>query len=137
MRAFEPDRAVERAELSDSALLDLDADGRVDHFIGSREWCGTGGCSYWLYLSRGQCGTYVGQIDGKELRSLGPGSTGLLDLGYVWWWGCCEKQEQVARFDGVQYRVSHRDCGRDSDATSIDAWSCGPWRRADAAGSRD
>jgi hypothetical protein len=127
MRAFERGSEVDRQDLHDANLFDLDADGHTDFAITSREWCGTGGCPYWLYLWRAGCGTYVGRIEGKELDFTKRGAHGLVDITSTWWLGCCSKVEKVARFDGKRYRVTERDCDYKSGDSGERTWVCGRW----------
>ncbi len=106
------------------AFVDLDRDGQKDEFIADQDGCGTGGCVYYVYLKRKNCSEFAGQIEGKGVTAPGAMSHGLLDLRYVWGLGCCEKYEQIARFDGRRYRVQQRLCKLGQN----DAWTCEAWQ---------
>lgn len=127
MRAFEPEQELDPSELIDAKLLDLDGDGQRDLFITARDWCGTGGCPYWIYVSRGDCSRFVGQIEGKEIKALGVGKHELTDITSTWWLGCCSKTENLARYDGQVYRVSARDCTLATNANGERSWTCTVW----------
>lgn len=89
---------------------DLDGDGTADLQILSPEWLDAGVSATLVYVMRGACGHYVGDL-GRPTQEVAPGkSHGLVDLFVVENSSCegapcgCEPGFQLFRFDGTEYR---------------------------------
>lgn len=87
---------------------DVDGDGTPDRFVTSPEWLEAGIEAALVYVMRGDCGHYVGDVG-----SIGEAGTdrakGLLDLKVIENASCegapcgCETGTTVFRFDGTAY----------------------------------
>lgn len=101
--------------------LDLDGDDVDDLALTALEAGGSGGAAYRLYVVRGSCARFVGELVsmGIGVRH-GSGHAGLADLDLLTQAGSCDQSEMVARFDGQRYHVvRNRRC--------TCAAGCGPW----------
>lgn len=121
---------------------DLDGDGVRDWLVTTNGYCGSGGCTYLLYVRRGSCGHFVGEASGRDVDLAGGTSHGLADITSSFHGGCCEWEETRSHFDGTTYRPAmSRTCEGDfmtlEDRIAIDPsyamWSsehgviCAPW----------
>jgi hypothetical protein len=128
-------------ELRVEQVLDLDADGVPDPFVAHPSFCGSGGCVWQLYVSRGGCAHWVGELFGIWPLP-GQGRTlGLTDLEVAARNGCAgaARTESRASFDGARYAVTAtRECHCPSvvadpateDDTPDPEASCDPWSPA-------
>jgi len=126
------------ADLQTQQNVDLDADGTLDPFVTHANFCGTGGCNWQLYVSRGSCAHFVGELFGLLPTVRDGVSRGLVELQITARNGCggMARTETRARFDGVKYAASEvRTCRcpeaseEVTDDTDPDKW-CEPWRPA-------
>lgn len=119
--------------------LDLDADGHVDPFVTESAFCGTGGCTWHVYVSRGACAHYVGEMFGVLPVAGLEAHGGLIDLEIGAKTGCggMARTETRARFDGKFYvPYSMRKCrcpdeGDDAKVPDPEAL-CEPWKAVSA-----
>jgi hypothetical protein len=104
--ASDGDMRVERT-------IDLDEDGTPDPFVAHPTFCGTGGCLWQLYVARGGCAHWVGELFGIWPLPSDARDHGLVDLEIAARKGCAgaERTESRARFDGTRYEISAaREC---------------------------
>jgi len=85
--------------------LDFDGDGVTDRYEPVPDSCGTGGCTYDLYLVRATGDRHVGQIDGRCTFELAPRAHGLADVLARWRLGATDTVVTRYRFDGRRYRA--------------------------------
>lgn len=123
-RDFDP-RGLEVRELAD-----LDGDRKHDWFIADALGCGTGGCAHEVYLARGTCGGWVGDLDFHDLMPRSERAGGLAVLDVRWDLGCCSRIESIASFDGQRYRERERTCNLDNTEPNADTWTCDAWHDA-------
>jgi hypothetical protein len=127
---------ADREGLREEQSVDLDGDGQADRFLTHGSFCGTGGCTWHLYVTRGTCAHYVGELFGAlPIVRVRP-DKGLVELEIAARTGCAgmARTETRARFDGRVY-VPHAArkcrCPEPSDETSpepdpealCEAWS--------------
>ncbi len=119
--------------------IDLDGDGVVDPFVTHSSFCGTGGCTWHLFVSRGACAHHVGSIFGVMPSSRASTAHGLVDLEIAARDGCAgmARTETRARFDGAEYvqdEVRRCVCPSEPPEGEHDDWDpdafCEPWRPA-------
>jgi hypothetical protein len=132
---------ADAAGLRTEANVDLDGDGTLDPLITHGNFCGTGGCNWQLYVARGACGHFVGELFGVLPMVRDSVSRGLVDLEIGARDGCggMARTETRVRFDGRAYVAAELRkcrCPEPTEGTTDDAdpekW-CDPWRKADAA----
>lgn len=101
-------------------------------------FCGTGGCSWQLYVARGDCAHHVGELFGLIPTARGEVTGGLVELEIAARDGCggMARTELRVRFDGRAYVASEtRKCrcpepsGEATDDSDPDQW-CDAWRPA-------
>ena len=101
-------------------------------------FCGTGGCSWQLYVARGPCAHFVGELFGMQPTVQGGITHGLVDLEIAARDGCggMARTELRARFDGriyVSAELRKCRCPEPAEEPEGDAdpekW-CDPWRSA-------
>jgi hypothetical protein len=120
------------------AEVDLDGDGTNDSFVTHPSFCGTGGCNWQLYVVRGPCGHFVGELFGLLPTARDGATAGLVELQITARNGCggMARTETRARFNGRLYLPSEtRECrcpdppeDEVTDDTDPDKW-CEPWKR--------
>jgi hypothetical protein len=111
LRRLGPDADV--ARLSIETPFDLDGDGVPDAYVSDPSFCGTGGCTWELYLARGTCGIHVLQVFAVYPTPAKTRSHGLADLGVTIKNGCAglARTELTLAYDGARYvAVRERDC---------------------------
>jgi hypothetical protein len=111
LRRYGPDADASR--LSIEAEVDLDGDGVADPFVSDPSFCGTGGCTWELYLARGGCGVHLLEVFAVFPTALKTRHHGLADLAVTIKNGCAglARTELVLSFDGARYvPVRQRDC---------------------------
>ncbi|MFI5300725.1 MAG: hypothetical protein ACHREM_21800, partial [Polyangiales bacterium] len=111
LRRLGPDADASR--LSIEAPFDLDGDGHADAYVSDPSFCGTGGCTWELYVSRGACGIHVLEVFAVYPTAASTHSHGLADLGVTMKNGCAglARTELTLSFDGTRYvPVRQRDC---------------------------
>ncbi len=126
---------ADREGLRDERGVDLDGDGQGDRFLTHGAFCGTGGCSWHLYVSRGACAHYVGELFGMLPIARPRTDKGLVELEITARTGCAgmARTETRARFDGHVYTPhSSRKCRcpepSDETAGEPDPEAlCDPW----------
>ncbi|MGZ3688916.1 MAG: lysozyme inhibitor LprI family protein [Bdellovibrionota bacterium] len=98
---------------------DLNGDGKMEKLQSSKFGCGSGGCGYTIYLSRGGCFVAAGSIMGALTR-LQTRHYGASDLRSYWKLGCAGREGTVHfyEFDGTRYvektdRQIHCACNGD------------------------
>lgn len=104
---------ADREGLREERSLDLDGDGHSDALITHGAFCGTGGCTWHLYVARETCGHYVGELFGVLPLALPRVAKGLIELEVAARTGCAgmARTETRARFDGTAYLAySVRKC---------------------------
>lgn len=112
--------------------LDLDGDSNPDWLITHASFCGTGGCTWHVYVSRGTCGHWVGEVFGMLPMARSHVTHGLVELEIATRDGCggMARTESRLRFDGLKYvPFSARKCRcPEGDETSEDPerW-CESW----------
>ncbi len=130
------DDALARLSAPDEALthadLDLDGDGLLDPIVTHPSSCGSGGCTWELYLSHGTCARHVGELFGVKPRQLPHVHDGLVEIAIDQRDGCAgmARVEVRAWFDGASY-VAHEmrtcDCPERPDASSAPDANCEEW----------
>src|SRR4051812_16069782 len=87
------------------AVIDLDVDGAPDVMVSHESFCGTGGCSWQLYVLRGACGHYVGELFAVLPIADSTKHLGLADLEVTVRNGCAglARTELHTHFDGKEY----------------------------------
>jgi hypothetical protein len=129
-----PDTDVEG--LRTERTVDLDGDGTPDPMVTHGSFCGTGGCNWQLYVTRGGCAHFVGELFGLLPTVHGGVSSGLVELEIAARDGCggMARTETRARFDGHAYVPSEirkcrcPDSSEDgADEPDPEKW-CDPWR---------
>ena len=100
--------SVARAALR-SVALDLDHDGAEDVALTEEGVCGSGGCTYRVYLRDGECDAYLGEVRTRELDVLDSSTRGIADIRVAEHSGSCHLERAVARFDGHRYRLEERE----------------------------
>lgn len=127
-------------ELRVERVVDLDGDGVPDPFVAHPSFCGSGGCVWQLYVSRGGCAHWVGDLFGIWPLPRDGRTQGLADLEVAARNGCAgaARTESRASFDGARYAVTAtREChcptvadpATDDDAPDPEA-ACDPWSPA-------
>lgn len=127
---------ADREGLRDERSVDLDGDGAPDAFLTHGSFCGTGGCTWHLYVTRGACAHYVGELFGVLPLVRVRSEKGLAELEIVARTGCAgmARTETRARFDGHVYAPhSARKCRcpEPSDEPSPEPdpeTLCEPWK---------
>ena len=127
---------ADRDGLRDERSLDLDSDGRSDLLLTHGAFCGTGGCTWHLYVLRGACGHYVGELFGMLPLARPERSKGLVELEVTARTGCAgmARTETRARFDGaayVPYSMRKCRCPEEADEMAPDPDPdklCEAWR---------
>jgi hypothetical protein len=124
--------------LETRAEIDLDGDGTNDSFLTHPSFCGTGGCNWQLYVTRGSCGHFVGELFGLLPTAREGATAGLVELEIRARNGCggMARTETRARFNGRFYAAAEtRECrcpeppeDEATDDSDPDKW-CEPWRR--------
>lgn len=131
---FGPD--ADAAGVQTEVDTDLDGDGRADPMITHPSFCGTGGCTWQLYVARGACAHFVGELFGMLPSVRDSATNGLVELQISARNGCggMARTETRARFNGQTYAASEvRNCRcpepseEVTDDTDPDKW-CEPWR---------
>jgi hypothetical protein len=92
-------------ELRVERSVDLDGDGRPDPLVTQASFCGTGGCTWHLYVGRGACAHHVGEVFGMLPLPRPVVSQGLIELEIATRDGCggMARTESRLRFDGQTY----------------------------------
>jgi hypothetical protein len=91
--------------------VDLDGHGPADRALPLDGYCGSGGCTYALYVMGGACGRFVGTVTSSEIDPADAFSNGLRQLRLAFYGGSCSWTEQRAAYDGREYVVlEERDC---------------------------
>jgi hypothetical protein len=129
---------ADREGLRVEGSIDLDRDGHGDAFITHGAFCGTGGCTWHLYVTRGTCAHYVGELFGVLPLARPNAVAGLVELEIAAKTGCAgmARTETRARFDGKAYvPYSMRKCrcpdeGGEADIPDPEKL-CEPWRPAE------
>ncbi len=125
-------------ELRVERVVDLDGDGVDDPFVAHPAFCGTGGCQWQLYVARGACARWVGELFAIWPLPGSSKSHGLMDLDLAVRKGCAgaARTESRARFDGSRYVVTEtREChcpepapeGSQGDESEPSEGSCDDW----------
>ena len=131
---------ADRPGLREETSTDLDGDGQNDPFV-THPFCGTGGCSWHLYVTRGSCAHYVGELFGMLPIPRPRTEKGLVELEIAARTGCAgmARTETRARFDGKTYvplSARKRRCPEASDETAPEPDPealCEPWKPVGAA----
>lgn len=119
--------------------VDLDGDGILDPFVTHSSFCGTGGCTWHLFVARGGCAHHVGVLFGVMPFSRASTANGLVDLEVAARDGCAgmARTETRARFDGteyVQHEVRRCECPTEPTEGEHEDWDpdafCEAWRPA-------
>ncbi len=116
--------------------VDLDGDGAFDVAVTHQSFCGTGGCVWHLFLARGTCGHWVGEMFGVTPVPRTASSHGLVELEIATRDGCggLARTEARARFDGRAYSTySQRRCRCPTESTGPDD-VCSEWSEGADAG---
>lgn len=119
--------------------IDLDGDGRPDPLVTHGAFCGTGGCSWHVYVDRETCAHHVGELFGVLPLARPTFVGGLVELEIAAKTGCggMARTETRARFDGKAYSPhSMRKCRCPDETESVpdpDAL-CEPWRAVSPGG---
>ena len=114
---------VQRVDKTDG--LDLDRDGTPDWWLRDDSQCGTGGCLYEVYLARGACGVWVGELDYFHDRLVPEADGAFPPLRSEWRDGCCTRIDARDEYDGAAYtRTAERECQLEEDG---DTFHCGSW----------
>lgn len=128
-------------ELRVERTVDLDGDGVADPFVAHASFCGSSGCVWQLYVARGGCAHWVGELYGIWPLPREDRSHGLADLEVAARNGCAgaARTESRASFDGVRYGITTtREChcpaagadpATDDDTVDPEA-ACDPWAPA-------
>jgi hypothetical protein len=110
-------------------VLDFDGDGKLDCSLTTPNNCGSGGCTYYHYVMKGECGIYVGHsqgIDAWEPPRRGDGWISSFTASHGS--GCKQTEHFRSRLRKGKYEVTEcRECSRDEQCLS-DSWECAPWR---------
>lgn len=118
--------------------VDLDGDGAADPFVTHASFCGTGGCTWHLYVVRGSCAHHVGELFGLLPIARTASHGGLAELEIVMRDGCggMARTETRVRFEGTAYvPYSTRRCrcpGPEDDPSEAEDPErlCEPWAPA-------
>jgi hypothetical protein len=127
---------ADREGLREERSVDLDGDGNHDALITHGAFCGTGGCTWHVYVTRGTCGHYVGELFGMLPLARPTVVKGLVELEVVARTGCAgmARTETRARFDGtayLAYSVRKCRCPEEADEAIPEPDPeklCEPWR---------
>lgn len=117
-----PDVRLEKAP-------DLDGDGASDQVASAPGYCGSGGCSYLLYVRKGTCAKYVGELRGRAIEAGTTRHEGMLDLRVDEYGGSTQWTERRATFraTGVYEVETERDCEALPREPKKPTQKCGPW----------
>jgi hypothetical protein len=116
--------------ISISDAPDLDGDGVEDMLVDAEGYCGSGGCRHAIYLRRGACGIYLGELGANEVVTTGPRHHGLADIEGTLYAGSIDWGEYRASVhDDGRYRIDlSRDCHAvGASANDEQKTLCSPW----------
>ena len=129
-RLGDADGGIDVGTVSVLDAPDLDGDGTADLQVEASGYCGSGGCAHELYLRRGVCSRYVGEVSGNDVVPTDAHHRGFVDVTTELHAGSTEWGEYTASMheDGEYHADLERDCRVVASARGDEEPLCKPWR---------
>lgn len=109
----------ERTEVTVAFTPDLDGDGRRDVMAHGHGECGSGGCTWDLFVAGDSCSRHVGWVLGDDVTLLPTRHEGMADLATTFRGGSGSYEElHYEARDGRYSQTERRSC---------EPWGCEPW----------